>query len=111
MSSNDPLALATTIDKLKATVAKLNADAELAAIRHQMAQAFTGMQIKAYAALLNYGINHQELPAYKDPDGLLDKARTFPLRQGQELYFEYMRRVEHEIAAAIRRKSFSLVVH
>ncbi len=66
------------------------------------------MQMMGYSALLNYGVNYQELPAYKDPDGLLEKAGNAPLLDAWEAYVEYMRRVEHRIAAALRRKQFQL---
>ncbi|ACK82511.1 hypothetical protein Mchl_1648 [Methylorubrum extorquens CM4] len=50
-------------------------------VRHQMAQAFTQMQMMGYSALQNYGVNYQELPAYEDPGGLLEKAGKAPPRR------------------------------
>ncbi|GEL44698.1 hypothetical protein MEX01_52890 [Methylorubrum extorquens] len=103
-----PKPLAEVNEGLRAEVSRLLEEAQVAAVRHQMAQAFTQMQMMGYSALLNYGVNYQELPAYKDPDGLLEKAGKAPLLDGQEAYFEYMRRVEHHIAAAVRREQFQL---
>ncbi|WP_298951502.1 hypothetical protein [uncultured Methylobacterium sp.] len=104
----EPKPLAEVNENLRKRVAELEEQGQIAAARHVMAQAYTQMQAMGFAALLNYGINYHDLPSYADPDGLLDKAAEFPLLQGQEVYLEYMRRVEHDIAAAIRRKQFQL---
>lgn len=77
-------------------------------IRLPMAQAFVAMLHKAYDALLHYGINYRDLPAYKDQT-LLDEAKTLPLRRGQVSYLEWMKRVRSDIEAAIRRKMFNRV--
>ncbi|MBK3400444.1 hypothetical protein [Methylobacterium ajmalii] len=103
-----PKPLAEVNENLRARVRELEEQAQVAAVRHQMAQAFVQMQIMGYSALQNYGINYHDLPAYKDPDGLLEKAAEVPLLDGQEHYLEYCRRVEHDIAAAVRRKQFVL---
>ena len=78
---------------------------EVVRIRLSMAQAFVQLLQQAYDALLHYGINYKELPAYKD-QRLLDDASKLPLRRGQEAYISWITRVGSDINAAIRRKLF-----
>ena len=77
-------------------------------VRLAMSHAFGSMVLKAYDALLNYGINYRTLPAYKDTS-LLDAAASLPISRGQSAYITWMQRVESDIRAAIHRKSFKKV--
>lgn len=77
-------------------------------VRSILAQAFTQMGLKAYDALLNYGVNYRDLPEYKDTT-LLDEGYKLPVERGTDKFLEWMRRVEHAITAAVRRKGFRRV--
>ena len=77
-------------------------------VRLMLAQVYLKMKRKAYDALLHHGINFRELRAFKDQT-LLEDARNLTLARGQEAYIEWCRRVEHDIDAAITRKSFRRV--
>lgn len=83
---------------------------ELLTLRVRMAgaQAFGHLMLKAYNALLHHDIHFMELPAYRDMT-LLDEAIDLEPYRGQERTLEWIRRVEHEIDAAIRRKGMRRV--
>lgn len=79
----------------------------LAYVRLALASAASRMLLKAYDALLHYGVNFRDTQAYKDQT-LLDEGRRLPLLRGQESLTEWMRQIERDIAAAVKRKSFEL---
>jgi hypothetical protein len=81
---------------------------EVARCRLWLAQAYSQMMMVGVDALVHYDINFRDLPAYLNTD-LLDEGNALGLPRGAEKMLEWMRRVEHEIAASIRRKSFRKV--
>jgi hypothetical protein len=81
---------------------------EVLAARVNMARAWTQMQDRAYDALLCFGVNYRDGPAYKDRS-LLEKAHQSPLARSVDLYIQWMGRVERDIASMIARKTFRKV--
>lgn len=75
--------------------------------RLRLAQAFHGLMMAAYDALLNHGINFRTLPEYKDSE-LLDKAlgNGVTVDKGESRLMSWIERVGTGIKAAIRRKAF-----
>lgn len=84
------------------------APAEVTAARMTMAQSFGSMMLKAYDALLHYGVNFRDGSAYKD-ETLLDDAKKAPLARSVQLYVKWMANIESDIRALIARKSFKKV--
>lgn len=72
------------------------------------AQAFCQMLLKAYDALLHYGVNYRETPAYKDQT-LLDEAEKLTPQRGFERHITWLGKVESDIAAHVRRKALRLL--
>lgn len=70
-----------------------------------MAQALDHMRVKAFDALLYYGVNYQTLPEFRDRT-LMDEAERLTILQGRQKYLLWLERLEHGIDAAIRRKTF-----
>jgi hypothetical protein len=75
--------------------------------RLQVAQAFSLMMLRAYDALVSYGVNYREGTAYQDMT-LLEQAEKSHLARATQLYVEWIGRVEKDIQAMIRRKGFHL---
>lgn len=94
-----------TKDIAELSNAEKDAELKLLRVRFQLASGFVDLLRYAYDALLHYGVNYKNLPAYKD-EALLDEARKLPASQGFDKFVEWMARVKHDIRAAINRKGF-----
>lgn len=99
-------------DKIEAqddTIAALREENQNLGIRLSLSRAFVGVMQAGYNALLHYGVNFQDLPEYRD-DKLLDEAdEAADLKQGRSKYMQWIIRVEHAIAAAVRRKQWRVI--
>lgn len=73
-----------------------------------MAQAFSQMLLKAFDALLYFGINYRTLPEYIDQH-LLEEAKELVIEEGRGRYMLWIERVSHAIEAAQRRKQFRTI--
>jgi hypothetical protein len=82
-------------------------DREILGTRLSMAQAYTQMLSNAFDALLHWGVNYMDLPSYLDQT-LVTKAASLKVPEGRALYIQWIERLEHDIAAAVRRKQFKL---
>lgn len=88
--------------------AKLIAANRILSIRLRLSIAFHTMWIKAFDALLQHQVNVRSLPAYKDST-MLDRALDGDVAAGESSIMEYIKRVENEVTAAVRRKQFRKV--
>lgn len=72
-----------------------------------IAYAFIDTLRAGYDALLNFGINYQSLPEYKQ-DSPLDDLGKKPLEEVKVTSIAWLARVKSGIEAAIRRKNFRI---
>ena len=71
------------------------------------AQALSQFLLRAFDAMVAYGVNFKDLPEWKDQSDL-DVARSLKATAAQGLIMTYMARLEHGLTAAIRRKQLCL---
>lgn len=93
-------------DKIQREIASLRKEVNAQGIRLTLAQGWINLYVKAYDALLHYGINFKSLREYKEkyPHG----AENLPLTQSRDKFVSWFGRIESAIAAAIRRKAFKV---
>ena len=95
-------------EQLTKEVASLREQVEEQGIRLTLAQAWQGLMLKAYDALLNYGVNYRSLPEYEQ-DQTLDESMDLPISKARNNIIGWLGRLENAISAAVRRKTFRLV--
>lgn len=71
------------------------------------AQALSLFLLRAFDAFVAYGVNFKSLPEWQDQTDL-DTARTLKATAAQGLIMTYMARLEHALAAAVRRRQMVL---
>lgn len=93
-------------DKIQNELAALRKEVHAQGIRLTLAQGWINLYVRAYDALLHYGINFKTLREYKEkyPHG----AENLPLSQSRDKYVSWFGRIESAISAAIRRKGFKV---
>lgn len=77
--------------------------------RLTMAQAFARMLLKAYDALLTWGVNFRTLPTYAEMEDVAEKVNQSSMERGRERFHAWIERLESDIHAAVRRKQFRKV--
>ena len=70
-------------------------------------QALAQFFLKAYDALLHYGVNFKTLPEWKDQRDL-DAARKLKPNAAKTVIIGYFGRLESALSAAVRRTQFRL---
>lgn len=72
--------------------------------RLMTAQMYGQFLLKAYTALLSYGVNYKTLRVFGEMADLAEKASKLKPIPAQELFINYFTRLENDLAAAVRRK-------
>lgn len=93
---------------LKDEVDYVKEDREDLVARLTSAQAFGNFLLKAYDALLHYGINYKLLPEWVNGNATLDDARKLKPHAAQWTIINWIVTMENALKAAIRRKQFVL---
>lgn len=92
-------------DLIQKELTDLRTEVHQQGIRLVLAEAWLRLYGKAYDALLHYGVNFKSLKTWKRRP--VD-AYKLPLSQARNVLIDFMKRVENDIAAAIRRKQFKI---
>lgn len=76
-------------------------------VRLTLAQSWVQFLMRAYDALLHYGVNYRDLKEIQDTRGI-DDAQDMPITKARDIIIDYLKRGDSAIRAAIRRKSFKV---
>jgi hypothetical protein len=96
-------------DNDKTVLEGLRSENRLLQVKVTLSEAALRLWMLGYDALLHHGVNMRTLKEFKDAEALDASDLKGNMEEGRNAIVGYLRRVEHAVTAAVRRKNMKQV--